>query len=57
MNPILDQALVLALILAALGYLIAPFFRRNGLACGGGCRCSARPVIQNPPRPEYPRPE
>ncbi|MCX6966980.1 MAG: hypothetical protein NTZ46_04230 [Verrucomicrobia bacterium] len=35
MNPILDQLLVAALILAALAYFV---FRKKK-ACGGGCDC------------------
>lgn len=39
MNPLLDQLLVTAAILGALGYFVIGFRRRraSGKACGSGC--------------------
>jgi len=47
MNPLLDQILVAALVLAALAYLAARFLRRKGKNCGGDC-CGAahKPSIE-----------
>ena len=40
MNPILDQLLVGALIVAALGFFVIRALRRKK-GCGCGCNCSA----------------
>jgi len=40
MNPILDQLLVGALVLAALAFFV---FRKKK-ACGGGCDCAANKI-------------
>jgi len=40
MNPILDQLLVAALILAALAYFV--FRKKKG--CGAGCDCSVTKI-------------
>ena len=44
MNPLVDQLLVAALILGALGYFATRFFRRRstGKGCGSDCGCSGK---------------
>lgn len=41
MNPLLDHVLVTALILGALAFFAARFFRR-GKGCGAGCGCAPK---------------
>ena len=49
MNPILEQALVFALIGGAVGFFVARFIRtrRKKTACSSGCGCSvAKPRVK-----------
>lgn len=45
MNPTLDQLLVAALILGALGFFVVRFLRRraSGKACGSDCCGTSKP--------------
>ena len=47
MNPVLDQLLVGALILGALSFFAARFFRREKKGCDSGCGCDVakKPLI------------
>lgn len=40
MNPLLDNILVAALVLGALGFFAARFFRKKGKGCDSGCGCA-----------------
>jgi hypothetical protein len=39
MNPLLDQIAVAAIIVGALAYFAARFFRRGKKGCDSGCGC------------------
>jgi hypothetical protein len=44
MSPLLDNALIILLVVAALGYLAVKLFPRSGggKGCGGGCGCGTK---------------
>ena len=41
MNPLLDNILVAALVLGALGFFATRFFRKKGKGCESGCGCGS----------------
>jgi hypothetical protein len=51
MNPLIEQAIVIAILCGAIGYLLARFLRKR--RAGNGCEsdCGCGPAKKNPPRP------
>jgi hypothetical protein len=51
MNPVIDHALVAAIVLAALVFFARRFFRRSSKSCDSGCGCETAKIKPEPRLP------